>query len=335
MRVCFSFLLLLCVGASGFAQKKRAVEYSGFFDSYYNRGPLQYQGGIGVASLRSDLNDKWAPGDLNVAFRVGLAYQWWARTLFSVDFHYMGLNSKATIDGLDYKLTNTGKELTASMRLYLVYDRVIKHAQRDGKHKLIQPYVTVGAGLLQNKPTLTVTNGVTSGEVTRNSQLAFVVPVGLGADIWVSNRVAVVPELSYRFTFQDKLDALDQDIYSGNNEGVFVATLGIRFNPAGKKKPKKYSLSPPEGGGNGGGSDPDFWEREGREDPRLKHLPKEEPAYEDDPYGDDPYGDDPYGDDPYADPYADPSADPAGEEDPYYDPYYDDPPADTDPSGGW
>ena len=67
-------LLVLCVfqiaNGQGISKKR---DYSGFFDSYYYRGPLSFTGGIGTSMCTGDLS-KGFYGTPGLAFNLGANY---------------------------------------------------------------------------------------------------------------------------------------------------------------------------------------------------------------------------------------------------------------------
>ncbi|EMR04829.1 DUF6089 family protein [Cesiribacter andamanensis] len=62
------------------------------------------------------------------------------------------------------------------------------------------------------------------------SQLALVVPVGLGVDFRLSNFFSMGAEVAYRFTSSDQLDGVDNTTYANSRGSDSYATLGFFVN---------------------------------------------------------------------------------------------------------
>ncbi|HTF80308.1 MAG TPA: hypothetical protein VL947_01230, partial [Cytophagales bacterium] len=81
----FSLYTLLALTLGLFAQNKKDTEYSGFFDSYYFRGPLNFIIGGGVTGYSGDLYKRQPSYILG----VGASYKVWPRTYFGAQFNYL------------------------------------------------------------------------------------------------------------------------------------------------------------------------------------------------------------------------------------------------------
>ena len=74
-------LAFICLVISGLcnygnAQGKRHREYSGFFDSYYFRGPITYTVGFNVTGYSGDLS-KSPVNSLGYGISIGANYKTW------------------------------------------------------------------------------------------------------------------------------------------------------------------------------------------------------------------------------------------------------------------
>ncbi|MDP5082208.1 MAG: hypothetical protein NWP87_06075, partial [Winogradskyella sp.] len=57
------------------AQLKKGIEYSGFFDSYYWRGPVAFTGGLGLAVYSGDLCSDLSCSTPSPYFSLGVGYK--------------------------------------------------------------------------------------------------------------------------------------------------------------------------------------------------------------------------------------------------------------------
>lgn len=233
-----SSLLLTCVCLS-YAQQKKGIEYSGFFDSYYFRGPIAFTFDAGTNLYFGDLSDRKIGPNIS----IGANYKLWPRVTFGGEFTYISAsaNDHVTTRGYTYKGTNYG--LTAYGKFYLREDIVRKHFQLKKKKKF-KPYLQVGITGLLFSATTTDSNG---DKLTQQAEtpVTLAIPAGFGADFIISNRISIAPEFLYYYTFSDNIDNVSKD----NAIGVSSAkdsylTMGIKltyspFSP--RKKPKKLS----------------------------------------------------------------------------------------------
>ena len=166
--VFFTFLMLGVMhlaNAQGISKKR---DYSGFFDSYYYRGPLSITGGIGTSLYKGDLASGFY-GTPGLAFSLGANYKVWPRTLFGAEFQYLSLAGKLSDSaGSSFKGTSWGVNLYG--RLYLIDDIIRKSPDRRSNRK-VKPYITAGVGFIHYSATGTLGNA---------SGITPVFPAGLG-----------------------------------------------------------------------------------------------------------------------------------------------------------
>jgi opacity protein-like surface antigen len=227
--VFFTFLMLSVLhlaGAQGISKKR---DYSGFFDSYYYRGPLSITGGIGTSLYHGDLA-KGFYGTPGLAFSLGANYKIWPRTVFGAEFQYLSLAAKLS-DSSASSFTGTAWGINLYGRLYLIDDIIRKSPDRRSNRK-VKPYITAGLGFIHYKATGTL--GSASG-------ITPVFPLGLGIEFKVSQRLQIVPEFTYTFTLNDKIDGASvkkgKDSYS-------MLMLKVQYSPFAAKKKKKTVSAP-------------------------------------------------------------------------------------------
>lgn len=233
-----STLLLAFVGLL-FAQQKKGIEYSGFFDSYYFRGPISLTLDAGANLYFGDLSNRKIGPNLS----LGVSYKLWPRVAFGSELTFISASATDHVParGYTYKGTNLG--LTAYGKYYLREDIVRKHHQLKSR-KVFKPYVQVGITGLFFSPTTTDINGDKLDQEA-NLPITLALPLGLGADFIISNRITIAPEFLYYYTFSDNID----NVSKNNAVGVSSAkdsylTMGIKitYSPfSRRKKPKKMS----------------------------------------------------------------------------------------------
>lgn len=233
-----STLLLACVSVS-FAQQKKGIEYSGFFDSYYFRGPISFTFDAGTNLYFGDLSNRKVGPNIS----IGASYKLWPRVAFGGELTFISASATDHVAtrGYNYKGTNFG--LTGYGKYYLREDIVQKHHQLKNK-KIFKPYLQLGITGLYFSTTTTDING-DKLPTQAKTPITLALPAGFGADFIISNKFTVAPEFLYYYTFSDNIDNVSKD----NAIGVSSAkdsylTMGIKltFSPfAPRKKPKKLS----------------------------------------------------------------------------------------------
>lgn len=245
----FSIGLLLLTNLLGFAQKQKKVEYSGFFDSYYYRGPVNLTVGVNGAGYIGDLG--FVPGPvLSPGFNVGMNYKVWPKTYFGGEFNYFKLGGQVSDTSGKISFNTTVYELIANCRFDFL-DRGILFKNDIGKrpHR-IRPYVTLGIGAVYFDPKATVTdsNFFKKYEGVSTSNVTLVLPASLGFAFYISKRFSVLTEFGYRYSLTDAFDGISKLGTSGKDSYVTASLkLQYSFHPF-KKKRAKY-VAPPDGYG--------------------------------------------------------------------------------------
>lgn len=241
------------------AQKKNKLEYSGFFDSYYHRGPISYTLSGGLSTYSGDLCGALPCQTLNYNFGIGLNYKVWPRTVFGVEFSYFTLGATDDVANRNISFTSTNFELVVYGRFYFIDDIVRVAADRSRKYKKVKPYFTLGVGGLLYTPVSTYyappSDSVFRSEGVSYPGVTAVFPAGFGLQYVISPRVSVIGELTYRLTLSDYID--DVGAVRGNNKGLPDSygffNIKLQVTPSAPAKKKKKSLPVPENTGIGGG----------------------------------------------------------------------------------
>jgi hypothetical protein len=230
-----------------FAQK---LEYSGFFDSYYYKGirNLNFTANAGMAIGLTDMA-VLKPG---LAFGVGANYRLWPRTMFGVEFHYITLAGTDNQKNRNLAFKSNNLEFLAYGRLYFLDDVIRVAADRGRAPRFLKAYIMTGIGIVSYSPRAYFTNIETpptdpmflynegGGGITP------VIPVGLGLSWRISNKVSLITEGSYRYTFTDMLDGISKRGNPKNKDGYILVDVKLQIAPWAPSKKKSRSLAPPE-----------------------------------------------------------------------------------------
>ncbi|MFK7899407.1 MAG: hypothetical protein AB8B61_01480, partial [Cyclobacteriaceae bacterium] len=81
----------LVVVLSGFSQGGHSLEYSGALDTYYHRGPVKFVAGLGMGGVNNKRTSGMAVKEPSPFGLVGLAYQWFPRSIFVTELSYIKL----------------------------------------------------------------------------------------------------------------------------------------------------------------------------------------------------------------------------------------------------
>ncbi len=246
-----SVTLSLFFGFNSLAQQKRKlIEYSGFFDSYYYRGPLNISVGVTSAGYVGDLgvlpNFKLSPG-----FMVGVSYKVWPRTYFGIDFNYLKINGAKKDTSGQVSFTNTLYELIGYCRFNLVDRGILFKNDINRRPQRIRPYITLGIGAVYHDPKVVVTDTNFFKTYTiASSNIAFVLPASLGFAFYINKRFSVLAEFGYRYTFSDSFDGVSK-IGSPSKDSYVTASLKLQYSilPFKKKRGKYIPLNNGAGGG--------------------------------------------------------------------------------------
>jgi opacity protein-like surface antigen len=274
-------IIFSLIATNGFSQGK--TEYSGFFDSYYYKGirNLNITGNFGLALPLSDL-----PTSPGMAAGLGVNYKLWPRMMFGAEFHYLSMAGKDNQSNRNLKFTSSNLEFLGYARYYFVDDIIRVAADRARGTKFLKSYLILGVGLLKYNATATFTKPFPPTDSIYNysekgSGLGLVIPAGLGFSWKVSNRVSLITELSYRYTFSDHLDAISTRANPKSKDSYMVMDFKLQFSPWIPAKKKSKTLSPPEKYEGPKGTE--TWKNRPKEQPAKKRNYYEEPPVEETP----------------------------------------------------
>ena len=251
-RPVYIILALLLFYISVSAQKTKKVEYSGFFDSYYYRGPLNITVGAGTAGYIGDLG--FMPGArLSPAFNVGASYMVWPKTYFGVDFNYLTLGGVKNDTSGSISFTNTIYELVAYGRFDLIGKRILFKNDISKRPPRVRPYITIGIGGAYINPLVTVTdtNFFKNYAASTSSNIAFVLPASLGFSFYINKRFSILTDFGYRYTFTDGLDGISK-LGTADKDSYITATLKLQYTIHPFKRKRAKYVPPAEGSGTSG-----------------------------------------------------------------------------------
>jgi opacity protein-like surface antigen len=234
----FFFLTMLV----SFGQFKRQREYSGFFDTYYYRGPITFTLGGGLSNYRGDLTDGISLKGLSYAFSAGANYKLWPHLVFGAELSYVNLKGSDFNETRALTSNANGFEIQAYGRLYFIDEivRVAPDRRKESHYTFCKPYMHLGIGALMYGATL---NSPTKPSTSISGSVAMILPVGLGLQFTVTQRSSLCVEYVYRFTTTDYLDNYNSS--SAKNDGYGILQVKFQFAPTAPKKKKKLNLAPP------------------------------------------------------------------------------------------
>ena len=222
------------------AQQKKGIEYSGFFDSYYWRGPLSVTGGIGLAMYNGDLCSDFTCTKPSPYFTLGVGYKLWPKVFIGGELDYFGLNGKDKHASRGFEFTSKNIEIAGYINFYLVEDIIRRHSDLNKKTKMVKPYVYLGISAMR----FDVTDNV--GEIN-SPKFTGLVPVGLGVLFDITPRINVKVDAVYKIGFSDYLDGVSERANPDANDAYGMARIKLVYTPkARRRKPKKIKVDPAE-----------------------------------------------------------------------------------------
>ena len=237
-----SFAFFLLLNSMLLAQKKKQIEYSGFFDSYYYRGPFSVSAGMNMAGYIGDLG--FMPGaNLSPGFNLGFNYKTWPKTYFGSEFNYYSLGGGITSDSTR-KISFSTKvyELIGYGRFHLIDRKILFKSDIDKSPQRIRPYITIGFGAIYYDPKASIAGDtlfLKKYEGVQSSTVTFVAPISLGFSFYINKRFSVLTEFGYRYALTDALESLNKVNTSGF-DSYSTASLKLQYNflPFKKKRAK-------------------------------------------------------------------------------------------------
>lgn len=235
----FLFSLMIFGASLATAQAKKHLEYSGFFDSYYFRGPWSITGNFGTALYDGDLGTFSESNKFTPSFGLGVAYKPWPRVRFGFQIGIQNFDVEDIDTTRGLSMTGNLNEFMFYGKYYIIEDIVRNHTQfRKDKLKPVKPFVTLGFAPVFYGATLKDT----LNETSTTSGISLVVPFGGGIQVDFTHRMSVSLDLVYRYTFTDNIDNFKNDESGGTSDDSY-ATIGftVQYSPFAKRsKPKKF-----------------------------------------------------------------------------------------------
>jgi hypothetical protein len=252
-------------------QMKKGIEYSGFFDSYYWRGPISITGGFGLASYAGDLCSDFSCSKIKPQFNLGVGYKLWPRVFIGGELNRFKLAATDVFPNRGFVFESKNTELAAYVNFYLLEDIVKRHNDLFTTKKIIKPYVHLGLSTMRYNVTVNATE-------TDFPKYTFLIPVGAGLLVDYTPRVKFSLEAAYKFSFSDYLDGVSELASTEKNDGFGVLRAKVIYTPMAKRvHPKAMKLDEEE---------KEKWSNYYSQD-STKPAPK--PATEPDPEEQDPY----------------------------------------------
>ncbi|MFN8417358.1 MAG: hypothetical protein U0U66_13585 [Cytophagaceae bacterium] len=232
------------------AQIKPQREYSGFFDTYYQRGLITYYLGAGMTNYRGDLVKSLSLEGSSFGISGGAHYKIWPHIVLGAEFSYLKFASKDFKEDRNLSFSGSGIEFGAFGRFYLIDEiiRVAPDKRREASAAFCKPYIHLGIYGLYYNVTAEINSptNLTKGlEDISYPRLAAAFPVGFGLQFRINNRMSLCPEYTYRFIFTDKLDGIDKLFGDTKNDGYGTFMFKFQYAPSAPKKKKAASLAPP------------------------------------------------------------------------------------------
>lgn len=224
---------------TGFSQLKKDIEYSGFFDTYYRRGPVFFTGGIGTGMYFGDLCGGLDCNKLRPDFSLGATYKIWPKVTLGTEVGFLLMGADDAVASRNFSYSGTNIELNAFGRYYLREDIVRRHSQLSQKKKKFKPYILTGLTGLFFFPKTVDADG---NEITDGSGLpvTLAIPIGFGADIHISDRLTVGPEVAYKITFSDRIDNVAESFGNpSSNDPYAIVGIRIAYSPFVKHTKKR------------------------------------------------------------------------------------------------
>jgi hypothetical protein len=281
-KICLLLLLILSVSIPVFAQakkRKQKLEYSGFFDSYYYRGPLSVTVGAGLSAYRGDYFNGFYKVPSGFNFNIGANYRVWPRVVFGAEFSYFTLassyiNSVKTTDSLGVEsiqkttlrsFSGSGYAVELYGRFYLIEDIIRRSTQRK-KLQTSKLYIIGGIGI-----------------VNTGSGMTPAFPVGMGYSYSFSNRISLLVEATHRFMFSDELDKMVST--SPKNDAFGLISLKLQYSPFAPRGKKNMTAAPAEP--NTQREEHQEWRKKKKEEPKpvenTEELPNENQENQENP----------------------------------------------------
>jgi hypothetical protein len=227
-----ALVVLTIITLQSYGQAKKGLEYSGFWDSYYFKGPMSISLGLGTTFYNGDLATPLNGNNtLGPAFQLAISYKPFPKLQIGFLYNQMSMaatDSQNLANPISFE-TNTF-EIGIFGKFYIVDDIVRKHSEfLSKKLKVVKPYATVGLGAMSGTGTLN-TNEITVSSV--------VIPIGIGVQFDITRRVGLYVDINYKYSSNDNLEGFE----SGAAKDSYITTMaGVQYSPSARRmKAKKF-----------------------------------------------------------------------------------------------
>lgn len=218
----------------------------------YGQSSMSYQWYLnangGISQLYGDVqneNNHFSKLSNETGFGYGARLGKYIGPVFSVHLQFLKAEFVGQKDKDDLKFSSDLMEYQLGTTVNLI-NLFFKN-----KERRVNLYATTGVGAIFFRSEARRLNGnlvsdygytkdVARDKTTR--KISYVIPVGAGLDIKLANRWYLNLESVLRFTFTDKLDAVES---GSHNDAYYYTSMGISFN-MGKKKAKEIFADKPE-----------------------------------------------------------------------------------------
>jgi hypothetical protein len=226
------FILTLFLALTCQAQLKKGISYSGFFDSYYWRGPVSITGSLGLTGYTGDLCSDFSCAKILPYFSVGLGYKLWPRVFVGGEIDYFSLGAKDIYPSRGYEFKSKNIELAGYVNFFLIEDVIRRHNDLFVKHHKLKPYIYLGLSGMRYSVNVNVSE-------TSFPKYTMLVPIGAGLKYEISPRVHLAAEAIYKISFTDYLDGISQLANPNKNDGYGITRIKLIYTPGVKRVHKK------------------------------------------------------------------------------------------------
>lgn len=251
MKRYFSLLLLFVLSStllSAQSRNKKTVEYSGFFDSYYWRGPWSFTAGVSVPLYSGDFCDELDCNEINPGFLFGVGYKVWPRVFFGGEIHSFQLAATSNKQSPYLSMTSNVIGMKLFGRFYLREDIIHRHSQINNKPKVFKPYFLLGLNPLYSNSELIESDN----SLDNSGAFVLAVPVGIGFSFDFSRRLSAILEVHGNYTIGDNIDGI---VAGASSDAFIMAEVKIQYSPWAKRlKPKKVHFDGPASSSPASGS---------------------------------------------------------------------------------
>lgn len=234
-------LVLLTSQTYGQLREGEKIEYSGFFDSYYNRGGWDVIVGTGVYGYGGELCKGLGCNKIKPGITVGVAYKIWPRVFFEANFNYFGLGAEGENPAVSF--SSKGYDISL-LGQFLMRENIIRiHRDRKKPTLKFKPYLAFGGGYLHLSSIPTITGKVSENlTITSAGINTPVIKGGIGLMIHLNKNFQVTPELLGVYTFSDLVDGTSysgslNDIFASFNVKLHISTSVFDLKKYRKQKP--------------------------------------------------------------------------------------------------